>query len=319
MGCWDIYCFLCGFPCYSTGFEYKNFLEQIETYKANKGNLNFRKYFKPIYEEYLKDPKIFIKKYIQLNKDTKWLNKNTFLCANNKVIHGCTEFACSSTFFDKKGIHYTHSAVYNEFELYGVFTHSDCWKFIKNKYKIDLTYSYLPIVNVNIKQTDKKIFKFIDYGLIEDCWGQFFDFEKLIVLGKEDLCSSPLKNKLLDKHIISVFNKLKIRTGDKRSGPIPSATFYKAGTYKVGLDGNIWVTKGGKWTLTSQTGPEHSNTVKIKFTSSNLKVIKKIVFIGDSNTEPLFVVNIKKNKKTTEYELLSIKEYILDKYSNYIK
>jgi hypothetical protein len=59
--------------------------------------------------------------------------------------------------------------------MYGVFIHTDCWKYIKNEYNIELTYSHLLIINKNL---DKKVFKFINYGIIE----KFKNFFILLLL-----------------------------------------------------------------------------------------------------------------------------------------
>ena len=85
MGCWDIFCFLCGNTCRNPKYTNEVFLQDIEYYESGKGDKNFKTYFKPIYETYKKNPKLFEKKIKLLEKNTKWLNNCTFLCANNKV------------------------------------------------------------------------------------------------------------------------------------------------------------------------------------------------------------------------------------------
>ena len=254
MGCWDIFCFLCGNTC-----RVQDLIEEIN--KNNK-NLNNYKNFK---------------------KETKWLKKCTFLTADNKIIHGCHEYACNTGFVDKKNNKYIHSTTYiNENEMYGVFTHTDCWKFIKSEYNIKLTYSHLPIFDVKI--TDTKIFKFINYGSIEKYWDQYFNFIQVFTTNL-DLCKSPLKCSLLAKNIKKVFSKLKIRTDENRKSPIVSATFYKPNTYKIGINGNIWVTKSNKWI-------ELKNTI-IK---DNYKINKHVIYSGDINNKPIFII---KNKLKT--------------------
>ena len=91
MGCWDIFCFLCGNTCRNPKYTNEVFLQDIEYYESGKGDKNFKTYFKPIYETYKKNPKLFEKKIKLLEKNTKWLNNCTFLCANNKIIHVCEE------------------------------------------------------------------------------------------------------------------------------------------------------------------------------------------------------------------------------------
>ena len=205
------------------------------------------------------------------------------LCANNKVIHGCKEVSCNNNFEDKNKNIYIHGEGYNYKEpnrMYGVFVHTDCWKFIKNEYQIELNYSMLPIVDKNI--LSPKIFGFVNYGAIEKYWEQNFNFISLITDNNDDLCVSPLKSESTKKQIKKVFLQLKIRNDTERKGPLVSATFYKNNLYKVGTNGNIWVSKNNKWL-------EIKNT--IKYTKVNNKIIKNCVEFGDVNKIPLFILN----------------------------
>lgn len=311
MGCWDIYCFLCGCTTHSLKFDHEIFLENLELYKSNKGHKSFKTYFKPIYEFYQSDIKGFIKKTNLMNKNTKWLNNCTFLCADNKIIHGCKEINCNITFQDKNNNVYKNLTYYedNFAEQYGVFIHTDCWKFIKKEYGINLNYSYLPI-DIH-DETKSKIFSFVNYGVIEKYWKQYFNFIQMIVDNNEELLISPLKSILVSNGIKKIFSKLKIRTDTNRKSPIVSATFYKPNTFRVGLDKNIWQVKVNKWI-------KCADTVKIKFSSPKSNVIKKTVLVGDYNLEPIFIINFTQNKKMFEYEILTTKEYLLKKYPNLI-
>jgi hypothetical protein len=292
MGCWDIFCFLCGNRCHGAVYTNDVFLQDVEYYESGRRDNFFTAYFKPIYETYKKEPKLFDKKIKLLEKNTKWLNNCTFLCANNKIIHDCEEVSCSIDFKDKKNNIYKNKTYYDEEGLYGVFTHTDCWKFIKKEYNLSLNYSNLPI---NIHDITKyKIFDFINYGVIEKYWNQDFNFIKMIYDGNEELAYSPLKNKLVGRNIKKIFSKLKIKTDPKRIGPAVSATFYKPNAYKVGINGNIWKVKGNKWI-------ECKDTVKMKL----LNPIKKIVLVGDYNNIPIFILSMKKNKKNIEYDILT--------------
>lgn len=304
MGCWDIFCFLCGNTCHSANYIYNVFLEDIEAYEISKGNKSFQAYFKPFYDTYKKDAKAFEKKIKLVEKNTKWLNNCTFLCANNKIIHGCKEVECNNSFKDKKGNTYTNMTYYDSDGMYGVFLHTDCWKFIKSEYKINLTYSHLPI---NIHDLiNNKIFNFVNYEPMEKYWRQDFNFIKMILDNNQELSESPLKNILVKKNIKKIFNKLKIRTDASRVGPPVSATFYKPNTYKVGTNGNIWQVKVNKWI-------ECKDTTNIKLSNPNKNLIKKIVFAGDYNNEPIFILDIKENKKIIQYDILSTKEFLLKK------
>lgn len=144
--------------------------------------------------------------------------------------------------------------------MYGVFIHTDCWKFVKNEYDIKLSYSYLPIIEKDI--LSPKIFKFINYGKIEKYWQQDFDFVGVIADSNEELCNSPFKSKLVDKNIKKIISQLKIKNDPERKGPLASATFYKNGAYKVGVNRNIWYIKNNKWNEIKDTIKINSNKLK---------------------------------------------------------
>lgn len=168
---------------------------------------------------------------------------------------------------------------------YGLFVHTDCWKFVQKEYKIKLSYKYLPINQV--ERTKNKVFNFIDYGKIEKYWQQDFDFIKMISDGNEKLCDSPLKTKLVATNIKKVFNKLKIRKDEERQSPPVSATFYKQGIYRIGNNGNIWFIKNGKWN-------ELKNTITYEITEKELEKIKNISFNEDVNTKAFFIKPLSK-------------------------
>jgi len=284
MGCFDVLCCLCGNTCHSLlDNTTKNFLKNVEDYEKNKSKLHkyFKLYFAPIYEKYNKNPKLFLNKINNINKKTKWLNKCSFLTADNKIVHGCSETSCNNTFESNKYT-FTHGNVSDEqFGMYGVFVHTDCWKFVKNEYNIKLNHSHLPIIE---KYIYEKINHFIDYGTIEKYWDQDFDFIGAVADSNDELCYSPLKSKLVGNNIKKIISQLKIKNDPDRKGPHVSATFYKNGLYKVGINGNIWFTKNNKWMEIKDT---------IEYEISSYDKIKRIIYIGDINDKPIFRLNNK--------------------------
>lgn len=299
MGCFDIYCLLCGNSCHSSKIDKESLFEEIQYYKKNYANSKSIKHkwihakFNNIYKIYNNNPQIIIQKINHINKITKWLDKCTFLSADNKINHGCKEIACNTVFKDKKGNCYYNETVLIDNIMYGTFVHTDCWKFIKEKYGISLTYSHIPIIQI----------KQINYGIIQNYWDQFFDFVKIISDDNINLVTSPLKSKLLAKNITKIITKLKIKNNPNRKAPIVSATFYESGMYKIGINGNIWIVKNGKWN-------EIKETIKIKTIDNIDNIQKKAVFYADVNKYPLFILKQNINKKTIELEILTIKTYM---------
>jgi hypothetical protein len=277
MGCWDIFCFLCGNPSHKNEISKEILSEYIEFNKS-------------------KNQKLFLSKFKNITKNTEWLNKCTFLCADNKIIHDCKEVECNFVFEDKKKNHYNHNINNLPFEMDGVFLHTDCWKYIKNTYNIELSYSMLPILEKDF--TSYKIFKFINYGLIEKYWQQDFNFVGIIVDGNEELCNSPLKSKIVGNNIKKIISKLKIKIKSRKS-PSVSATFYKNNSYKIGNNGNIWYIKNNKWN-------EIKNTVKKKIIGND-KTFKYFVRTADVNDKPIFVssININNDNNKIEYEIIT--------------
>jgi hypothetical protein len=311
MGCWDIYCFLCGNTCHSSNFLYETFLENVNLYETTKKKVSIKN-FKYHYELYKKNIKLFEKKINLFEKNTKWLNNCIFLCANNKIIYNCKEIECNIIFQDKNKNEYQNTTFYDSNYPYGVFIHTDCWKFIKKEFNVSLNYSHLPINIHDI--TKSKIFNFINYGMIENYWGQYFNFIDLFLNNDEELILSPIKNLIVSKNISKIFKQLNIRLDLKRISPPVSATFYKTNIYKIGINGNIWFVKSNKWI-------ECKDTIHIKYldTINKAFLIKKIVFIGDYNDEPIFIVNKIQHNKNIEYLIISSKEYLEKKYPKLIQ
>ncbi len=89
-----------------------------------------------------------------------------------------------------------------------------------------------------------------------------------------------------------------------------SATFYEPNTYRVGANGNIWRTKNGKWM-------ECKDTTKV-----NMRITYKhsvnIILNGDSNTEPIFILNFNGVNvgSPVTFEVLTTREQMAKKKIN---
>lgn len=288
MGCWDVFCFICGNPC-NTSFDIEYMRESIDKNTKSKNNsLN----------KNIKSKLIIDKEIKEFYKNTQWMNKCSILLANNRVIHNVSEIACNVIFSDKKiSVEHISSLDNNLFNYpYGIFIHTACLKYIKTHYKIDLKFSYLPPVI----PSKNKLFD-IKYGDIEKYWEQQFNFIDIVLHNKKYLCSNPLKN---DKNIAQIkknISKLKFKNDPIRKGPNVSASFFVEGTIKIGNNKKFWIKKGNKWIEMN----EKLINIKIDIDFSKLSkkqqsYIGKLPFIGEFNTEPIFIVDVshKKNKYT---------------------
>ena len=107
MGCFDVYCLLCGNPCRGLlPGSTKIFLENINYYKekyinsTSKKNQFYREKLKMLYDYYSKNPD-FLNTIKEYEKLTAWMNDCTFLTVQNKIIPNCKEISCANYFVDK--------------------------------------------------------------------------------------------------------------------------------------------------------------------------------------------------------------------------
>lgn len=309
MGCWDVFCFICGNPCHSMFRDSVQFFkDEIEWYKLHKKSKHYQS-LKKWYDIY-ESKRDIIHEINKAIKSTEWMNKNTMLLATNKIIHGCKETSCNINFVDKNGNVYIHDPAgsYKDMNMsYGIFIHTDCWNFINKNYGIKLKFSDIPVF---VSKNYLKPVEFINYGKIENYWLQDFKFIEIVIDKNVYICSSPL---LEDKNISQIksnFSKLKIKPD--RPSPRSSATFYKSKTYKIGENKNIWFIKNNKWNELKDKIIEDTVVYPIA-KLSDYKFIHILKYIGEFNSTPVFVKNINKNKKNIEITFIKSQDLILKK------
>jgi hypothetical protein len=322
MGCWDVFCFICGNPCHGM---FGNFAKTIkEEYIDPEIKSSLPQSSKDKIKR-LKASKNIVQELEKLDKNTRWMTNCTMLLIDDNVIHGVDETACNITFCKDKfcatqlGKHidvlskYTEKSEYSfkEFGLYGIFIHTDCWKFIKKTYKFDLKFSDLPKEN---SYSYAKNFN-INYGLIEKYWAQDFEFDEVVLDKKQYLCSSPLKNDKNIKQIKKNINALKIKNDPKRIGPSSSATFYNEGTIKIGKNNNFWIKKNNKWIIINENIIKINITINLqKINKKDLNFLMKIPFIGMYNNNPIFIISSLLKKNNYELQLITIDSYKNNKF-----
>ena len=215
MGCWDVYCSLCGLP-----FGIINDL---------------------ITNNIIQD-----KDFIKILKKIKWIKKCSILLPNNKIKHGHQEMNCNIYFCNKTKECYT---INNPID--GIVLHTDCWKFAKSK-NIILNYTNFNITKADIKKKRWEQYKFknLNYKPASLYHSQDFQFTKLEKNKKHwYILFSPMsklnKLKLNNNRIINNINKInKINNKyKKRPSPSFSAKLFIVGTKKKGNDGNMYIIK----------------------------------------------------------------------------
>lgn len=237
MGCYDVWCVLCGCPLNSGAFA----CVEKPTHPASK----------PMLEEYRKKK--------QLIKLSKWLYRATAMIYNKKPIHGLREVACNIDF--EKGdwneaiwpYDPNHKSKWSKVAVSGLVAHTDCWKYAKKKTKHGLVFE-----NFDVKKDSNTpyVLKYLKYRPADRYWDQDFDIDELLK-NKADhyIVHSPLSNTAegkknatrIDSNIKTIMDKMpKMPSVQKklkpnRPSPAESATLFKIGTKKKGNDGNMYI------------------------------------------------------------------------------
>ena len=231
-----------------------------------------------------------------LKKSTKWMDKCTMLMIDDTVIHGLTETSCNYD-FTKKNFKTKHLAFDFLDMNWGMFVHTDCWKYIKNTYNVPLKFSNL--LPFGTSYNNYKSFD-IDYGEIESYWRQSFRFGHIMVENKMYLCSSPLKK---DKNITQIkrnINNLGVRHMVGRKSPTISATYFSDNNIKLGNNGKLWYVKNGKWNELKENVEEIKLTIDIsKLTKRQHKWLRLMSYITQYNDEAIFILDAKLKKRNT--------------------
>ncbi len=319
MGCFDVYCFVCGCSCYPINKDYikemmqfyKEYLEKPTTIKS--------KYYRNMYKAISEYPNFFID-LEKLLKTTKWLSKCSFLTSDDKLIKNVQEISCNGDFKDSKNnIYYQYSnSNYNDHDFItrsslGVFIHNDCKEFIKKNYKIDIRFSDIPVFTE--KKVYNKINKLIDYGPIEKYWEQYFNYIECTLDSNQYMCENPLTNTKNATRIKKIISQLKLNTNLKRTGPSVSATLYPTNTIKFGLNKKIWIKKNGKWMEIK----EQIETVEIEVNQNQSKLIKSlnnIMYWSEPSTKPIFIQSVQPNGKNKYKVKIIGTESLIQKVKN---
>lgn len=215
MGCWDVYCSLCGLPF---------------------GIIN--------------DLIIQNKDFIKILKKIKWIKKCTILLNNNKIKHGYQEINCNIYFCDDKKECCT---IKNPTD--GIVLHTDCWKFAKSKNIILYYTNFnITKSDIKKKMWKQYKFKNLNYKPANLYHSQDFQFKKLeknkkhwyiLYSPMSKLNKLKLNNKRILNNINKINNKNKIIKNKYKTRPSPSfsAKLFLTGTKKKGNDGNMYIIK----------------------------------------------------------------------------
>ena len=296
MGCYDIFCVLCGNPQMSAdnGFI-ENYIEIASSMSEKELNKKKNLFYKQVKQHYDKYKDKHIKK---LYRSTNWMNKCSLLLINDKVVHNLSEVSCNVHFVNKKNPKQDYYHIDNINNYFfdsneGIFIHTDCYNFAKKEMGLNLKFSDLPV-----KKYKRKLLN-VDYKPISKYQDQEFNFFKILDDNMEKLCNHPSKNKTFIKNII---NQMKIKKG--RTGPSTSATNYSEGDIKIGNNKKFWQVKNKKWVEIQ----DNITTSKIIVKDNKKNKYDKIPFIGYYNNKLIFKLDVIENKNSREYIIIHSKE-----------
>jgi hypothetical protein len=291
MGCSDSYCFICGLEM-NRGYGYYQ----------NNG-----------------DDKV---KFLS-SIETDWIAKITVLVINKEPQHNFYESACNFDFTNGV-VEYTLSYVDEERYDKGFALHTDCWKYVKKTFNIELNYDYLKNIYHKIF-----VFPFIDYTPVNKYWRQEFNYEELEKNKKHwYILHSPLsstKESLLNserikKNIKNIIKNVKIirekeKNKENISKPPPSESPDKVGTKKKGNDGNMWIvikTKNNKnkWSKINDNKGEKTSKNNSKDTRpspSESATLYKVGTKKKGNDGNMWIIKESSNgiKRWSKYKILN--------------
>ena len=223
MGCWDVFCPLCGLPLsYSLVYQIKEKLGKL-----------------------LKIPR------------ANWTEKCTVLLLGKKAKHGFEEINCNITFRNKKTKE--EYDIMCDFDL-GIVLHTDCWKYASTLLKRKLTIDDFNLKKMKIRHKvwSHYTFTYLKYTDVSKYHKQDFNIEKLLKNPKNlYLLYSPLaKTPLADKNRKRIKDNVARLDKNKpkpRPSPLQSATLFKENTKMKGNDGKMYhvktVGKSKRWVL----------------------------------------------------------------------
>jgi hypothetical protein len=230
MGCWDVFCPLCGISLNDLIDRIKDYLDE--------------------------DPELLKKiKKIPKIPSSNWTSKCTVLLQGEKAKHGFTEIGCNIKFENyKTKENFDVNDSLDDYTKFGIVLHTDCWRLAKTVLKRGLT-----LDDFNIKKMTN-IGKH-KYYLWENYKLSYLNYKEVKKYHEQDfrideLLKTPNKLYLLYPPLLG--NKLSIQNKERitknilrldkhkpkiRPSPLQSATLFSKNTKIKGHDGKMYHVK----------------------------------------------------------------------------
>lgn len=147
MGCWDIFCCVCGNTCHT---PLDGSFDETSITEEERDDV--------------------------FDNVSKHLNKCSIILKNGSgVIHNCYNDN-GNDFSTSEGDNY--ECIFDGFTQFGdddnvgAFVHTDCYNFVKKEYGVELKFSHLPIIDGQMPN--------VNYGKIADYWQQDMDYFQML-------------------------------------------------------------------------------------------------------------------------------------------
>lgn len=248
-----------------------------------------------------------------INRIFKKLQRCIILTFDNKILRNSYQdggYLINGTdFYDYWGMNI------NNYQMKrGAMIHTDCWKYIKNKYNIELCHGDLPYINtidlspkMHDLMTTHADGLAVNFGEIQKYQLQYFDLIGCIRDGNHWMIDIPqnTKNPRNITRINKIVKQYKLNRSNSRPSPNISATFFVDGVIKIGNDMKFHIIRKGRWYPTNEKvitkHYEVSHDRKQYRANSDIirrnKFLNKLKQIGSYSYQPIFISRIEFGKK----------------------
>jgi hypothetical protein len=249
MGCWTIYCLLCGGPTINEKIltDHDKYL-MLKKYEEDYANVRQRREKDRIANE----GNALLEKYAKKKREYEWLNNCVILCNDGKNYWGiewgvCEQFYRKNNFdreintFDRK----THLP--NNYVM-----HKHCHILLESTTGKKIHHDDIPGEYI-VKNNFTNQFSGVDYGKIKDYQHAEFNATRCFYQDRW-LLESPLSKNQNQQRVLGIIAEVfgeslspntdvhvQVKRGKLRKGPSESATLFPEGTKKLGNDGAMWI------------------------------------------------------------------------------
>lgn len=196
---------------------------------------------------------------------TKWMTKGVMLMTNGEVIEcvslrdnngifrlkkrsalnrvGQYAKQTSPIYYETNSMKYGNPSMDDKYPP-GIFVHKPCYDLACKVSDVEIHYGMIPHTSKGLAAV-RKAHAEISKWYIEEKNFQFFNYAMCVLDGGIDHIT--VYSDAWEKNCIVAVKALEISNRYENAEPPVAAKFYANGDYKMGMDGEIWKLKSGKW------------------------------------------------------------------------